>query len=163
MVAQMALERCLSCPEATMIEEEVPQVDDKDKKEKGAERGAEPIAPPRQLDPSSAKPLTPAPVPPTVPMSSGGPTFGTSKKGSGKPSRELILHAKQTLAMAQARQARNPLAMKDEPLPAGQRSLAGLANYMVHGNTSKPAPVQTVTPPVAPPVAAQVAAPKTAP
>jgi hypothetical protein len=164
MVAQMALERCLSCPEATMIEEVAPPpADEKDKtKESG---GQQPLPQPRMgsTDPGSAKPMNPTQAPPALlPPTGAAPTV---KKGSGKPSRELLEHAKRTLAMAKAHQANhggNPLAIGDEPLPAGQRSLAGLANYVVNGG-SKPAPVQTAMPPVAQPVAQPIAKPTYAP
>jgi hypothetical protein len=125
MFAQMALERCLCCPEATTIIEEAPPVDDKIKEKVPGEE---------------------VPVPKPVLLTPG--TTAAPKKGSGKPSRELLMQAKKTLAAAQARQARNPL--PEESLPAGQRSVAGIANYVVSGG-SKPAAPQTAVPPIAAP------------
>lgn len=145
MIAQMALERCLTCPEATLIIEDVsaPPVTEPDKtKEQG-----EPAGTPRKADdPATTKPLNPAPNPPMNLSPNNGPSV---KKGSGKPTREQLEHAKQTLAKFQAKHGRSYVA-SEEMVPPGQRSVAGLANYVVSGGSK-----QTVTQTSAPPVAAK--------
>lgn len=165
MVAQMALEKCLQCPEAIMIEEPLPDDTDRRMEE---DRGSDRLPNPRNAnDPGSAKPLNPPPPPPAAPPGTI-PSFGPTARGSGKPSRELIEKAKRTLAMAQAK---NPVV--EERLPSGQRSIAGLANYVMSGpqtaapvmsrQTSAPAEAVAARPSAPPATITRAPAPQAAP
>lgn len=134
-VAMMALERCLTCPEAQEIIESPPADDKKDE-----ERPTEEMPAPKPIEPGSDKPKTGRSEtlpPPTL----SAPQYGPStKRGSGKPSRALLEKAHRTLAMAKARESRVS-APANAILPAGERSLAGLARYAVHGATVPPSQV----------------------
>ncbi len=136
-VAMMALERCLTCPEAVEIME-APPADDKDQ-----ERPTEEMPAPRPVEPGSDKPKTsrsdlPTPTDPTPPQ------YGPStKRGSGKPSRAQLEKAYRTLAAAKAREARET-SRPGALLPAGDRSLAGLARYAVNGGGGSSSPVTRV-------------------
>jgi hypothetical protein len=133
-IAAMALDRCLCCPEAmAVIEEPVPTNENKEPREE----------PRRLADPDGSKSL-----PPATPLTPSGPSFGPTAKGSGKPSRAEIEHARQTLALAQARIMHRAEAAQPA-IPTGQRSIAGLANYVMNG--APPAQRQTAMPPAAPP------------
>ncbi len=134
-IAAMALDRCLCCPEAmAVVEEPVPVNDGKDLREE-----------PRKLEePGGAKPISP-PMP-LVPQ--GSPSFGPSAKGSGKPTRAQIEHARQTLAIARA-QIEIKVEAAQPTIPSGQRSIAGLANFIFSGGQPKQQP-QTTMPPAAP-------------
>jgi hypothetical protein len=142
-IASMALDRCLCCPEAmAVVEEPVPVNDGKELREE-----------PRHLEePGGSKPVTPGT--PLTPQS--GPSFGPSARTSGKPSRAQIEHARQTLVLAQARIAHN-VSAAEPTIPTGQRSIAGLANYVLNGapNVQKP---QTAMPPTAPSMAVHAVA-----
>jgi hypothetical protein len=133
--AARALDRCLCCPEAmAVIEEPVPVNDGKELREETrppTEPGAKPVPPPM--------PLTPQ----------GSPSFGPTAKSSGKPTRAEIEHARQTLALAKARIGRNVEAAQPT-IPSGQRSIAGLANYVFHGAPTVQQP--STLPPAAAPV-----------
>jgi hypothetical protein len=147
-IACMALERCLGCPDAIAIEE-VPQTINEHREERREEA-------PRRLDePGGSKPVGPG----TQLTPQNNPSFGPSAKGSGKPSRALLEHARQTLAMAQARVERNAAASAPS-IPNGQRSVSGLVNYVIYGGQPQS---QTSMPPVAPSAATQAIARTTVP
>ena len=152
-IACMALERCLGCPDAMAVEEEPKSIDER--KEEPREE-----APRRLNDPNGSKPVAPG----TQLTPQNGPAFGPTVKGSGKPGRALIEHARQTVAVAQARIEKSAVAAQPS-IPAGQRSLTGLANYVINGNQS--AQNQTSMPPVAAttnvPAVARTAGPQAAP
>lgn len=127
-VAMMALERCLTCPEAMEIIE-APPADDKEDEE----RPTEEMPAPKRVEPGTDKPKTGrSDVPATLPASQNA---ASAKRGSGKPSRALLEKAHRTLALAKAREARTPISASSI-LPAGERSLAGLARYAVHGGNA---------------------------
>lgn len=131
-VALMALERCLTCPEAHEILESPPS-EDKDKEKPGEETPSpKPNAPADQPPSGGSAPNSAAPAQP--------PQYGpSSQRGSGKPSRALLIKAHHTLQLAKARESR-PAGNSDVILPAGERSLAGVARYAIHGR-STPEPI----------------------
>lgn len=144
-IAMMALDRCLQCPDANIVV--VDPLEEK-KEEKQEEEQGERIGPGRMPPPGQAKPLVPPPPPPMPAPIPGNPTA----KGSGKPSRAMIEHARQTLTAAKVRMANS--SAPEAFLPPGQRSLAGLANYVAYGTSHSQPETTQASATAAPPVAA---------
>jgi hypothetical protein len=153
-IAMMALEHCLQCPDANIVEVD-PLEDDKNLK-----KGETPKGEGGKTDPGQNKPMTP----PVVPPIPNAPTIPPAARGSGKPTRRQMEHARNTLAVAKARMANtnNPQVI----MPSGQRSIAGLANYISTSpaKANSMATVSTESPKVAAqPVSRQPAATVVAP
>jgi hypothetical protein len=148
-IAMMALDRCLQCPDANIVE--VDPLEEK-KQEMQEEDQGEKTGPGRKVEPGQAKPNVPPPPPPMPNPIPVNPKVTNALKGSGKPSRALMEHARHTLIAAKARMAN--AGEVQAFLPSGQRSLAGIANYVFNGSSqsqSETTPVSaTSQPPLAP-------------
>lgn len=127
-VAMVALEHCLSCYH------EVSDAEDDQQKGKSEKGPGEAAPPPADVTPGSAKPVVPVVPPPPQPA-----TPPTVSKSSGKPTREQIERARQTLAVAKAKAANQESSAQSAAFPSGQRSLMNLANFVIDGKATVPA------------------------
>lgn len=147
-IAMMALDRCLQCPDANIVE--VDPLEEK-KQEKQEEIQGENTGPGRMVPPGQSKPNVPPPPPPMPAPLPISPKVTQGPKGSGKPTRALIEHARHTLIAAKARMANSNESQAF--LPSGQRSLAGIASYVVNGSSQSQSETTQVSATSQPPLA----------
>jgi hypothetical protein len=147
-VAMIALEHCLSCYHETAEPEE--EIKRGEPPLKG-EKTMPPATPPLQPVPPDGAPGAAKPLHGPVTQVSAAPAAPAKPRYSGRPTREQMERARQTLIVAKARAAQH--SPQGPVFASGQRTLVNLANYIVDGHPAAApelnGPVVTTTQPPA--------------